>query len=46
LTYEQTEASADGKTKTCERMIPFVSAFIDHVDLPAKRIRADWQLDY
>ena len=43
LTYEQTE---DGKTKACERMIPFVSAYIDNVDLPAKRILADWHLDY
>lgn len=43
LTYEATE---NGKTKTCERMIPFVSIFIDRVDLPAKRIHVDWQADY
>ena len=39
LTYEQ-----DGKAQ--ERMIPFVSAFIDNVDLAEKRITVDWQPDY
>lgn len=34
----------DGKTQ--ERMIPFVSAFVDEVDLKARLIRVDWQLDY
>jgi 16S rRNA processing protein RimM len=29
-----------------ERMIPFVDAFVDGVDLPAKRITVDWQPDY
>lgn len=29
-----------------ERMIPFVAAFVDAVDLDAKRITVDWQLDY
>ena len=29
-----------------ERMIPFVSAFVDQVDLPGRRITVDWQLDY
>ncbi|MBT0568701.1 ribosome maturation factor RimM [Curvibacter sp. CHRR-16] len=29
-----------------ERMIPFVSAYVDAVDLPAKRITVDWQADY
>jgi 16S rRNA processing protein RimM len=37
--YEQ-----DGKP--AERMIPFVAAFIDNVDLPGKRITVDWQPDY
>lgn len=32
--------------KPQERMIPFVSAFIDKVDLPEKRIVVDWQPDY
>ena len=39
LAYEQ-----DGKAH--ERMIPFVSAFVDKVDLAARCITVDWQLDY
>ena len=40
LTYTDTEA------KEAERMIPFVAAFIDAVDLPGRRITVDWQADY
>ena len=29
-----------------ERMIPFVSVFVDNVDLAARRITVDWQPDY
>ncbi len=32
--------------KPVERMIPFVSAYIDTVDLPGRRITVDWQPDY
>jgi 16S rRNA processing protein RimM len=32
--------------KTLERMIPFVAAYVDQVDLPGKRITVDWQPDY
>ena len=32
--------------KTGERMIPFVAAFVDDVDLAARQIRVDWQPDY
>jgi 16S rRNA processing protein RimM len=32
--------------KPQERMIPFVSAFVDTVDLPGRRIVVDWQADY
>ena len=39
LAYEE-----DGKAR--ERMIPFVSAFVDKVDLPGKSITVDWQPDY
>ena len=39
LAYEE-----DGKPK--ERMIPFVSAYIDTVDLAGRQITADWQPDY
>ncbi len=35
---------ADGKP--AERMIPFVSAFVDAVDVPGGRITVDWQPDY
>jgi 16S rRNA processing protein RimM len=32
--------------KPAERMIPFVSAYVDAVDLPGRRITVDWQPDY
>lgn len=32
--------------KPQERMIPFVSAFVDQVDLPGRMITVDWQPDY
>ncbi|CAM3586970.1 ribosome maturation factor RimM [Paracidovorax anthurii] len=32
--------------KALERMIPFVSAFVDQVDLAGRRIVVDWQPDY
>jgi 16S rRNA processing protein RimM len=32
--------------KPLERMIPFVSQFVDGVDLPGRRITVDWQADY
>lgn len=38
------EYSQDGKV--LERMIPFVAAYIDDVDLPARCIRVDWLSDY
>ncbi len=38
------EYEADGKA--AERMIPFVSAYIDSVDIAGRRIVADWQPDY
>jgi 16S rRNA processing protein RimM len=38
------EYQEDGKVQ--DRMIPFVSAYVDDVDLKAKRIRVDWQPDY
>jgi 16S rRNA processing protein RimM len=36
----------DGSSKTEERMIPFVSAYVDTVDMAAKLITVDWQPDY
>ena len=38
------EYLADGKAQ--ERMIPFVSAYVDEVNLAAKCIRVDWLADY
>ena len=38
------EYSEDGQT--LERMIPFVAAYVDGVDLPGKTITVDWQPDY
>ena len=34
----------DGKPQ--ERMIPFVSAHVDAVDLPGRCITVDWQADF
>jgi 16S rRNA processing protein RimM len=44
LAYEQ--ITEDGSTRQAERMIPFVSAYVDAVDLPSRRITVDWQPDY
>ena len=38
------DAEEDGKP--VERMVPFVSAFIDKVDLAGRVITVDWQPDY
>lgn len=45
LVMEYTE-TVDGIQRTAERMVPFVGAYIDDVDLTARRITADWQTDY
>ncbi|MEI7784100.1 MAG: ribosome maturation factor RimM [Betaproteobacteria bacterium] len=44
LAYEQ--VAEDGSMRQAERMIPFVSAYVDAVDLPGRRITVDWQPDY
>ncbi len=38
--------SFEQQGKQSERMIPFVSAYVDAVDLAARRITVDWQPDY
>jgi 16S rRNA processing protein RimM len=38
-------APGPGETRA-ERLIPFVAAHVDQVDLPARRIEVDWQPDY
>jgi 16S rRNA processing protein RimM len=40
------QASEEPGKPAIERMIPFVSAFVDNVDLPGRKITVDWQLDY
>ena len=45
LVIEFTEL-VEGIEKTQERMIPFVSHFVDDVNLPEKCITVDWQPDY
>lgn len=45
LVMEYTE-TVDGQEKIAERMIPFVAAYIDDVDLSVRRITADWGVDY
>jgi len=46
LVLEYSEPDETGVSRTLERMIPFVSAFVDSVDLKARRITVDWQPDY
>lgn len=43
LGYTET---VDGRERKAERMIPFVDAYIDEVDLAGRRITADWHKDY
>jgi 16S rRNA processing protein RimM len=45
LVLEYTD-TIDGAPQTAERMIPFVSAYVDDVDRAARRITVDWQTDY
>lgn len=43
----QPPAAADGANAVQEeRLIPFVAAFVDDVDLTQRRITVDWGLDY
>ena len=44
LEYPRTDTDKPGQVG--ERMIPFVSAYVDRVDLPSRRILVDWQPDY
>lgn len=40
------QASEEEGKPPLERMIPFVAAFVDNVDLLGRKITVDWQLDY
>ena len=46
LCVEYTATLEDGSSATAERMIPFVSVYVDAVDVPGKLITVDWQPDY
>jgi len=46
LVVEHPVTGEDGQVRSAERMIPFVSAYVDAVDLPGRRITVDWQADY
>ena len=39
-------AAADASAESSETLIPFVAAYVDDVDLAARRITVDWGLDY
>ncbi len=46
LRVRRPDAPADASPDAAERLIPFVAAYIDKVDLDAKLIQVDWGLDY
>ena len=46
LSYTHAADAGEDAGKTAERLIPFVSVYVDQVDLAARRITVDWQTDY
>ena len=46
LKLRPADAPPDASAEEVERLIPFVDAYVDQVDLPARRITVDWGLDY
>ncbi|ABM36776.1 ribosome maturation factor RimM [Polaromonas naphthalenivorans] len=46
LCVEYASTQEDGTSATAERMIPFVAAYVDKVDIAGKCITVDWQPDY
>ena len=46
LRMRRPDAAADAKPDDAERLIPFVDAYVDAVDLAGRRITVDWGLDY
>jgi len=46
LRLRRPDAAADAPPVEAECLIPFVAAYVDSVDLPARRITVDWGLDY
>ena len=46
LRVRRPDAAPQAKGEEAERLIPFVDAYVDDVDLPGRRITVDWGLDY
>ena len=46
ILYVASTKLAEGAESAEERLIPFVAAYIDKVDIAQKQIVVDWQLDY
>jgi 16S rRNA processing protein RimM len=46
LRVSRPDAAPGAKADEAERLIPFVDAFVDAVDLPARLITVDWGVDY
>lgn len=46
LRMRRPDAAVDAKPDDAERLIPFVDAYVDTVDLAERRITVDWGLDY
>ncbi|WP_196862897.1 MULTISPECIES: ribosome maturation factor RimM [unclassified Polaromonas] len=46
LCIEYTMTQEDGSSAVAERMIPFVAAYVDKVDIAGKCVTVDWQPDY
>ena len=46
LCVEYQATAEDGSQAAAERMIPFVAAYVDAVEIALKRITVDWQADY
>jgi 16S rRNA processing protein RimM len=46
LCVRRPDAAPDAPDTQAERLIPFVAAYVDAVDMAARCIRVDWGLDY
>ena len=46
LRVRRPDAPSDASPDEAERLIPFVAAYVDSVDLAQRQIRVDWGLDY
>ena len=46
LRVRRPDAASDASLDEAERLIPFVAAYVDSVDLASRQVRVDWGLDY